>query len=565
MRLARLKEAFDLTEDNPYSVPLHVVIAVDYLGLGYPDLAAGSAYKALLLSDALDNDAEEYHDEACESLKITIQEQPLEERIKIIRHAMDAGIENGDTATELDPTLDIEITLWLKIHYRLIMYRLLARSLLLCRCLRSAHSYAQQGLALYAKDAELTEIMKLITGYATKILPQEIVSSPNEWPDSGLVRREVYPWNKYEADRMANMDWIQTEMEQVSTKLEVRIVELPSLIEGVPGTVKQLGVFAKEDIKPGEIVLDERSFLTANNKLQDALCDACSKELPEVGSPEWQESSACDECEVVFCSEDCRHNAFDAYHSAICGKDVEAIAKDVPPAEAADSLYSLLLLRTFAMAETEEHHPLETLDTRYLWGDFLPAPEPDTPTFSNYNSPDSCLVTRTLPFSFDFNIRLPFHMLEKMDIDIFASTQYDVWVFNTLYSKFRGTASARLSGLGGSAIRGPEVSAVHPMWCMANHSCDPNVSWEWGGTIKFEAKKERVQWYAGKNNEKGGIVRSKAGIKKGEEILNHYCDINLPVKERREWARGALGGDCQCARCVFEAQVEAEEAKEQEQ
>lgn len=42
------------------------------------------------------------------------------------------------------------------------------------------------------------------------------------------------------------------------------------------------------------------------------------------------------------------------------------------------------------------------------------------------------------------------------------------------------------------------------------------------------------------------------GIKSGEEILNHYCDIELNVRERREWAEGSLGGWCQCARCLRE-------------
>jgi hypothetical protein len=43
------------------------------------------------------------------------------------------------------------------------------------------------------------------------------------------------------------------------------------------------------------------------------------------------------------------------------------------------------------------------------------------------------------------------------------------------------------------------------------------------------------------------------GIKKGEEILNHYCDVDLPVQQRREWARGSLGGWCMCKRCRDEA------------
>ncbi|CAK1355573.1 unnamed protein product [Cercospora beticola] len=551
-RLAELEKSFHYVAENPYSIPAHVLIASEYLGLGYPDLASGAAYKALLLSDALENDAEEYHDEACEALKTIIQGQPLEERIKIIRQAMDAGIQNGGVSPELDPALDIEITLWLKVHYLLIIYRILARSLLLCSCYRTAHSYAQQGLSLYSDDEELSDLRQKIRSEVTRLHGAQLEDSPNEWPDHGLVRRELYPWNDREPDRIADLDQINMLMNDVSDKLEVRAVDLPALTGDTDGTVTQLGVFAKADIQPGEIVLNETSLLTANNKLQDALCDACSADLPEVGSADWEKAVVCDDCEVVFCSDWCFENARDMYHPALCGQDVEAIAKDVPPAQAADSLYSLLLLRALAMAETQEVHPLDLPDVRYIWGDFTPTPDVDAPAYQELDSSASCLVPRTLPFSFENNVRLPFHMLEKMDVDIFANTQYDVWVFNTLYAKFRGTASARLSGLGGRAIRGPEVSAVHPMWCLANHSCDPNVSWEWGGAMKFWAKETRAAW-VGKDGTQ--TVMSQAGIKKDEEIMNHYCDIELPVNERREWARGALGGDCLCPRCIYEAEA----------
>ena len=53
---------------------------------------------------------------------------------------------------------------------------------------------------------------------------------------------------------------------------------------------------------------------------------------------------------------------------------------------------------------------------------------------------------------------------------------------------------------------------------------------------------------------------SREGIKKGQEILNHYTDIDLPVQERREWAKGSLGGFCMCERCKREAGEEIEKA-----
>lgn len=364
-------------------------------------------------------------------------------------------------------------------------------------------------------------------------------SNPLAWPENGQVRRECYPWNTYEPSRLDDLAILNDMMKAVAPKLEVKAARLPELSlttsDGPAGEVIQLGVFARENIQPGETVLKETSLLTANNKLQDALCDACSVDLPELS--EDTHTVACDDCQVVFCSQTCYDMALESYHPALCERDVESIAKDVPLIEAPDSLYSLLLLRALAMAETQECHPLDLQEVKYIWGDF------NDIDYSSSSRP------RTLPFSFKYNITTPLHMLEKMDVDIFANSKYDVWVFNTLYAKFRGTASARLSGLGGRAIRGPEVCAVHSMWCLANHSCDPNVSWEWGGEIAFRAREQRTEWQG-----KSKSFHNQAGIEKGEEVLNHYCDVDLPVQERREWARGALGGDCMCERCIWESQ-----------
>ena len=311
-------------------------------------------------------------------------------------------------------------------------------------------------------------------------------------------------------------------------------------------STKQLGVFALEDLSPGEVILDETSLLTANNRLNDTLCDACSSDLPDLGSCTTQ-TVTCAECNVaVFCSKQCHNLAQETYHPAICDRDVEAIAKDVPPSEAADALYTSLLLRTFAMAETQDVHPLDLMEVKYIWGDFNLRDDFLQAIFLNHPFHGQ---KRTLPWTFAANVLLPLHMLEKMDIDIFASAdRYDFWIFNTLYAKFRGTASARLTGRGGDVARGPEVGAVHPLWCLANHSCDPNVSWEWGGSIKFTVRADRKRWRREamrdtKNSESEDVIEQRDAveqkepaegrIRKGEEIFGHYCDIDLPVKDRR--------------------------------
>ncbi|KAF1827134.1 uncharacterized protein K489DRAFT_405869 [Dissoconium aciculare CBS 342.82] len=556
--LLRVRTTFDLLKREPYCSPVHIYLATQYARLGYPDLAAGSAYKALLLKDAIDEPSEEYHDQANEAMQSIVESQPDEERKRL--QDWQANSESRDEDGLREQVADMsEVQLWMYMHYAPIMYAILTESLILCGCLRTADTYIKQARRSYPDRVDFRDIQErlLTTAEQRMSLPrEEILNVTAEWPDRGFVRREQYPWNEYEPSRLQDVDTLNVWMQAVSSVLEVRVVELPVLSGGKATSIFQLGVFAKEDLAPGQVVLQEKSLLTANNKLQDTLCDACSSDLPELGSEAAEAVVACPDCEVIFCSQWCFDNALELYHSALCDKDVEAIAKDVPPAEAADSLYSLLLLRVLAMAETQECHPLSLREVRYIWGDFTNISiGPDLQqTLTNSDSEGNASVSRpkTLPFSFEHNIRLPFHMLEKMDVDIFQQVTYDVWTFNTLYAKFRGTASARLSGTGGRAIRGPEVSAVHPMWCLANHSCEPNVTWDWGGEVKFSTRDVPIR-----SRRSDGEERiSTLGVKKGEEILNHYCDIDLPVRERREWASGALGGDCQCARCVWETASE---------
>ena len=100
---------------------LHVLIAIKYLGLDYPDLAAGSAYKALLLSDAIEDIAEEYHEEATEALRSVILKQPIEEKQDLFRSVNEAITQNS-TSLEQNDCTDEEVHLWLKAHYRLILY-----------------------------------------------------------------------------------------------------------------------------------------------------------------------------------------------------------------------------------------------------------------------------------------------------------------------------------------------------------------------------------------------------------------------------------------------------------
>ncbi|KAF5017168.1 hypothetical protein F66182_10936 [Fusarium sp. NRRL 66182] len=522
----------------PYDLILYLDRAVIHSDLGYPDLAAGDAYRALLLADEVLNEGFEYHEQALESLHMHTA-VPLPD---VLEHG---NLPQDSLQTsEADTGIEDHHVRHLAILAQVRAYQLLSLGLLLCGSLQSAATFCQRGLQLSPSNQELLDTKSNIITVARRRLRRDDIDIdyPN-LPDQGLVRREVYPWNDHEPDRFApeSLAELNKHLSAMAPKCAVEVATLPVLLEGASSTddyeiiptCKQLGVFAKEDIAPGETVLREYSLLTANNRLKDSICDACSSDLPPLGSE--NEPVNCPECyDTVFCTQYCFDQAMERYHPAVCEKDVDAIGKDPDAFEADHTLYLLLLSRVLAIAAHEEVNPLDVREVKYIWGDFVPTRTNDINVSPNAGPPPEW----TLPFSFKYNIETPLHVLEKMDIDIYANLpNYDLWVLNTLYAKFRGTASARKNPRDGR----PDVAAVHPYWCLANHDCDPNVTWEWGGRMVLEARKERV------------LDGRPGGIKKGDEILNHYCDVNLPVQQRREWARGSLGGWCMCKRCRLEA------------
>ncbi|KAI1431590.1 hypothetical protein GGR50DRAFT_56460 [Xylaria sp. CBS 124048] len=518
---------------NPYDTILYLNRALLYSDLGYPDLAAGDAYRALLLTDEVLNDGFEYHENASEALGKYVN--------GVAGNVHDHGA-LSDLQSQLNNTKSACDAVALASLMSVRCFQILALNLLLCGCLRSAYGFCQRGLAVAPDNRELQNTMEHIRSVGKKRMRSGKLSSLNDFPDWGMVRREVYPWNDYEPDRFsdASLEYLNRELAKMAPKCAVQVAQLPILLGGASDTddysiiptCNQLGVVAKEDIAPGEDVLVEYTLVTANNRLKDAVCDACSSELPPLGAD--SPAVNCPECyDTVFCSEFCHDKAQELYHPAVCDKDVDSVAKDPDAKEADETLYLLLLARILAMATHQEIHPLEVNQISYIWGDFLDTKANEINLSPNAGPPPEW----TLPFSFKYNIETPLHVLEKMDINIFETlASHDIWVFNTLYSKFRGTASARKNPRDGR----PDVAAVHPFWCLANHDCNPNVTWDWGGRMVLKARETRV------NNAPGGI-------KRGQEILNHYCDIDLPVQQRREWAAGSLGGWCMCQRCRDEA------------
>lgn len=67
--IAQLVALQEATPERPYSISHRLELAKAYRKLGYPDLAAGDAYKTLLLIDEVVEEGLEYHEDALEAAK----------------------------------------------------------------------------------------------------------------------------------------------------------------------------------------------------------------------------------------------------------------------------------------------------------------------------------------------------------------------------------------------------------------------------------------------------------------------------------------------------------------
>ncbi|KAL9075902.1 MAG: hypothetical protein Q9161_001296 [Pseudevernia consocians] len=559
-------------EENPYLCDPYIRRAVCHEKLGYPDLAAGDAYRALLLTDEVLDESGEWHAlavEAIESSASKVDKVP----INGARNGLNTNgaiIEDGHPGehNEEGPNGVIgeeeEEDTWYNViaeGYARRSYEILARTLSDCGDLKAAYGFTERGLKVFADHDILKELQeRILNKHHQSQLQKDPAWDKSDFnartdlPENGSARREIYPWNTHETDRFSedSMTFLNLEIRKAAPKCEIRAVELPILNTQAlyqehqkPATITQLGVFATTDISPNETVLLEPSVLTSSTRLFDPLCDACSFALPTI-EPD-HPLPKCPNCDdIVFCSEACLTRAQDLYHPSVCElPDFDIVAKDLSPFAASNALYTLLIARTLAMAETQDTHPLDLPQVKYLWGDFTPPRSP---------------AIRTLPFSFENNIAQPLHLLSKLDKDPFTPEmfgKYDTWVIHTLLAKFRGVANAKMNERTGM----PEVAGVHWLWCLSNHSCAPNMRWAWekgGMGLVARGSEDAVRWGEDKDVE----GRWKGGIKKGEEVLTHYCDVALGVRQRREWAVGPLGGVCVCERCVWEEGEERQRERE---
>jgi len=247
IRLAELTELQNSLSTQPYSVILRLKLAHSYKFLGYPDLAASDAYKALLLIDEVVEELE-YHEVALDAAKVDITS--LRDHTTITCSPNSQNWEHAECYCvtvikdgEIEVVDDEEAVTWAKTCWSKTAYDYLVGGLIDCGCLRSAFDYNTRALRAFPNMPSFTayqETLKLkLRAYFETTGEEFDKIDVLDYPDKGLVRRELYPWNEYEPDRFSsqNIQFLNEEMTKVAPQLEVKVANLPLL--ALKGEIKR--------------------------------------------------------------------------------------------------------------------------------------------------------------------------------------------------------------------------------------------------------------------------------------------------------------------------------------
>lgn len=119
-------DVHELLQDEPYSLILRLRLAQCYYALGYPDLAAGEAYKLLLLVDEVADQSGEYHGGALDAIKEYISSLTGKVRCTEVHshYQTDLGLgrdEDDDVPNDFDVE-DAEAQTWAEHYFSVAAY-----------------------------------------------------------------------------------------------------------------------------------------------------------------------------------------------------------------------------------------------------------------------------------------------------------------------------------------------------------------------------------------------------------------------------------------------------------
>lgn len=515
---ARLQKNTRALKDIPYEPGLWLLRAQLLLALGYPELAAGDAYKARLLVEASRDQSSHLGAQVRLQYGMCIW-LGWHHRWDPALGGLDAQFVNvTNVAEELASGLE---------GYEQQAWSMLIIALQHADCLVENQKLAQEAAQKFgmppAQDTgpwsedyqnylyHLIEAKKEACAVHPELSEDELLMKKALLNGTIVIRQ--YPWMHSFLERS------EKTRNQASAELTKTSGSQCVLGEsGIQGA--DLGVFAGRSIPHGEEILVDRSYTAATS--EPGRCPSCCGSVPEP-------AVSCALCGERFCSTDCLNAALSKFHPPLCGKKIdfsELEETDLVKHTARNPLAEVLVMMRFlaiavqSLKSSQASHPLEVGEINQM--------------LANYSGKTQ------LPWNFPQAIVLPIRILQSLEVDVFADHRFDTWVIQTISNRIQNnSAMGFLEG-----YRGPDAPCVQGVFmkhAFFNHSCDPNVTYE-------DHPSQAAQ-----------VLKAKRNVAGGEELYIAY-DLGLDAEgmdvwKRREALQNWMGGDCKCTRC----QVESEE------
>ncbi|KAK2628909.1 hypothetical protein QTJ16_002012 [Diplocarpon rosae] len=500
--------------------------------LGFPELAASDAYKAILLCNAgLD---------LCSPLGSIVR----------FTTAMYAVFNTDGLTMQTSEQLFRQVVGENLLTIRKSSYEMLINSMMDLFAYTDVIKTCIEARNLYPTGGESFDERNLIakkqfhsnakahadSGFSIKDQKQNLVA--------GSCRVRSYPWlpARQRVRDKGLISIANNDLRVSSNSLEIQ----PSTIGGsVQGLAQPncFGIFTTRRILKGKPFLKQTHPFAISLEQPELQCGNCFHFLADCSSVL---DLKC--CSIYrYCSTKCVTAALDNYHRAICGKDFSEIIN-----RAHNSYGGKSEGTKYPGGETEMGHftgwadkatDFKTMDPHFRYVEQVPVilirylamaiqygGDPlDHPHIAPLVANDT--ATGIMSWSFNGMILGPIKALEIMGIDIFADQRFDTWVLLTMWCRIQNNSAALDVGF--------PNSVMSPTYSWFNHSCSPNAA-----NITTESQMacdtETV---------------SLKTIQKGDEVFVSYLsdeDLKMGRRYRQQRLKSWFGSDCRCARCQEE-------------
>lgn len=473
--------------------------------LGYPELAAGDGYKAMIGADQ------------------TILALRMQGSGKFF-----AIYGPPEAAAQLQELMETTC----------VVYNNLTAALKLLDDCRSLLSVCEEGVKRYGPIQPLFKQM-LVSARANYEAKEQIYAA-GQWGHTpaetevglnyGYVMHQAYPFMaaKYRtrSEQLIESTRLLFGAKSSSCMLNYSSVVDQSSSSGKNESPNVLGIFATRDIHSGERLLHDTTAIAASSfslsypesfnsvaGTKTMTCENCYGNIP-TGSKHLTSPDCCD---VTYCNAFCQDLALNSYHKVLCGKDFNWLYREGSRSKIEPFILNgPIWLRILACCVQSDMHPLDYPSIARL----IPLYDQSRRVWSLSN-----------------NVATPIRILRQLGVDAFYDPRYDTWVLQTIWARIINNQQEHRTP------DGRLVRSIGPLYSFFNHSCEPNAGW-------------RTIGGSGCNGGSSKLFGAVRDIKEGEEICISYARFKRgeTKAERYRKIAGWIGTarSCGCVKCRAE-------------